>query len=55
MDINNWGYWLPGDIKRCARDDFIGIDVGAWVKPSFTTENTLQVYNIIFEEIKKYR
>ena len=39
MDATRWGYWLPGDIQRMSRTYFVGVHVGGWVKPSFTSEN----------------
>jgi hypothetical protein len=47
MDAMAWGYWLPGDCKRCSRDQFIAIYTGKCIIPSFTTENTSIVYNIL--------
>lgn len=47
MDISAWGYWLPGDCKRCSRDQFIAVHTNKSIVPSFTTEHTAIVYNIL--------
>ena len=48
MDATQWGYWLAGDRKRWSRTHFIGIQVeGADIKPSFTTENIDEVYDLL--------
>lgn len=55
MDISAWGYWLPGDCKRCSRDQFIAVNTNKSIVPSFTTEHTAIVYNILTSEIQKIR
>jgi hypothetical protein len=47
MDASQWGYWLPGDIKRMKREFFIGITIDSSIKPSFTTENVDTAYKIL--------
>ena len=48
MDVTQWGYWLAGDRKRWSRTHFIGIQVeGTDIKPSFTTENIDEVYDLL--------
>ena len=55
MDIMAWGYWLPGDMKRCSRDQFVAVYTGKSIVPSFTTEHTAVVYNILMSEIHKIK
>ena len=52
MDAAQWGYWLAGDLSRFSREEFIGINTGSSVKPSFTTANTEQVYKILKELLR---
>jgi hypothetical protein len=55
MDAMAWGYWLPGDCKRCSRDQFIAVYTNKCIIPSFTTENTAVAYNILSLELQKIR
>ncbi len=55
MDVSAWGYWLPGDMKRCSRDQFIAVYTGKSIVPSFTTEYTAIVYNILMSELHKIK
>lgn len=55
MDAMAWGYWLPGDCQRCSRDQFIAVYTNKCIVPSFTTEHTTVVYNILSSELQKLR
>jgi hypothetical protein len=55
MDVAAWGYWLPGDVKRCSREQFVAVYTGKSIVPSFTTEHTAVVYNILMSELHKIK
>lgn len=53
MAYSRWGYWLAGDKNRFSMADFIGIDVGSRVKPSFTTASIDEVYKILKQLVRE--
>jgi hypothetical protein len=55
MDVAAWGYWLPCDMKRWSREQFIAVYTGKSIVPSFTTEHTAEVYNILMSELHKIK
>jgi hypothetical protein len=55
MDAMEWGYWFPGDCSRCSRDNYVAIYTGKCVTPSFTTENTNIIFQILSNELSKLR
>ena len=39
MNVTEWGYWMPGDLKRWDYDRFIAVETGSSITPSFTCLN----------------
>ncbi len=55
MNVTEWGYWMPGDLKRWDYDRFIALETGSSITPSFTCTNMNEAYRIIQEQLHKYR
>ena len=51
MNITEWGYWMPGDLKRWDYDKFIALETGSSITPSFTCLDMDKAYRIINEEL----
>lgn len=55
MNATEWGYWQPGDLKRWDYDRFIAIYNGSSIKPCFTCTDMERAYQILNQQIQKYR
>lgn len=55
MNVAEWGYWMPGDLKRWDYDKFIAIHTKSSIKPSFTCTDMDRAYGILKQQWKKYR
>ena len=55
MNVQEWGYWMPGDLKRWDYDRFIAVDNGSSITPSFTCTDMNTAYKILVEEWTKYK
>lgn len=49
MNVTEWGYWMPGDLKRWDYDRFVAIETGSSITPCFTCLNMEEAYRIIQE------
>ena len=55
MNIEEWGFWMPGDMKRWDYDRFVAIDTGSRITPCFTCTDMDRAYRILVEQVQKYR
>lgn len=44
MNVEQWGYWMPGDCSRWDYDKFIALDIGSCITPTFTSPNMDKAY-----------
>ena len=49
MSAGKMGYWFAGDLDRFSRSRYIAIHTGSSIKPTFTTANDKEVYELIFK------
>jgi len=52
-----WGmdlrfHWYPCDMHRFQKTQFLCLDIGSKIKPSFTSENINQIFEILIKKIK---
>ena len=47
MNVTEWGYWMPGDLKRWDYEKFIAIHTKSSIKPSFTCTDMDRAYGIL--------
>lgn len=47
MNITEWGYWMPGDLKRWNYDKFVAVYTKSNIKPSFTCTDINRAYSIL--------
>lgn len=55
MNVAEWGYWMPGDLKRWDYDRFIAVYNGSSITPSFTCTDMNKAYRILSEQLAKYK
>lgn len=47
MSATEWGYWMPGDINRWNYNQFIALDTGSSITPSFTCPDMDRAYRLL--------
>ena len=55
MSATQWGYWMPGDLKRWDYEKFVAIYNGSRITPCFTCKEMDRAYQILHEQIAKYK
>jgi hypothetical protein len=55
MNVTEWGYWMPGDLKRWDYDRFIAVYNGSSITPSFTCTDMNRAYRVLSEQLAKYK
>jgi hypothetical protein len=47
MNVTEWGYWMPGDLKRLDYDKFIAVETGSSITPCFTCLDMDKAYRTL--------
>jgi len=55
MSATEWGYWMPGDLNRWDYTKFVAIYTKSSIKPSFTCTDMDRAYQILNQQLAKYR
>jgi hypothetical protein len=55
MSATEWGYWMPGDLNRWDYEKFVAVYNGSKITPCFTCKEMDRAYQILQEQLAKYK